>query len=394
MERGSIDRQRQPSDISILEEIKFTRQILHNASIFKRNASDATSTEPMTVTTRDYSLTEADLLPPSATNSPKHGRAYTTATGLDRGSGILKSAELSRDRRRSSNNNYGPNRIRKMTLADNIIIPVHHREPSMATFLTSPANAEFKRKKLSAGVAGLRIPRRWLSLRNVISFFNILILTVAILIVVLVSYFAGEASTRSAIGAMSNITMNDVTLKLDDMLNNADLVNTFTNSGLTGPSNTMSATKSNVRLFYAFMAASQNSIDQIYAVSPDGLYTGVSTFRNSNGSIDTDLLLVTYLNKTTTPYRVSFPVYSNCTVQQAVCYKPAFYPDAVPIANITYQVTDQSFYQKAISEERAGWSDVFLYSNRVNLGITSFLPVWDNYGALMFVAAADICLVN
>ena len=69
----------------------------------------------------------------------------------------------------------------------------------------------------------LHVPHRWLSLRNVMAFFNILILIAAIAIVAIVSFYAGTESTRNAVGAMSSIAVGDISMKLDDILGNAEM---------------------------------------------------------------------------------------------------------------------------------------------------------------------------
>jgi hypothetical protein len=311
---------------------------------------------------------------------------------------ILKTAEIVPEDGRTRTNScqptmYRPRKLTLTTASEGCRPGNRQRYSSIATFITSQQSSELvKQHEQRLRLDNLRVPRRWLSLRNVISFFNALILAIAITIVALVSYFAGISSTRSAIAAMSNVTINDLILKMDDMLGNSETYNVFTQTILSTNEYPVSNSVKSARHLYNVMSSASGNLDQIYAVMPDNTFLGVAIQRFSDNRIDRDRLQIRFLNSTTRPFRLIYKINSQCNYNQSYCFMAAFTNSAPLVGNQTYTIAERPFYQEALKKQRPGWSSVYLYSDRRTLGITTFRPVFNTRGTFLFLAAADVSL--
>ena len=410
----TIDRKRSSTTIGN-HNMGLQQEVLRNMSIFKP-VPLGSSAGPVIVTQQETSM--ENVLPNNASILPLTGEPSLDETSpqcMKRGSvGHLKSQtvhamqhhksrvvlvepRLSQDHLRSkSASPFKRNTFPQLdveTASKN-----HARQISIATFLTSAYRNEiykdnqqrYFRPRLS--LDSLRVPRRWLSLRNVISFFNVLILFIAIFVVALVSYQAGIESTREAISAMSNVTVSNVMSNLNGLFEGAERVNLFTQAIYSQANYPIRWSQTCARPLYFFFTTDQGGFDQMYAVTPESWFVGIAADRDPvTGQLDPENLLVKYLNFTTRPFRWTKFVSSRCTQNDTSCVDAAF-DDGTPIYERSrYVAASRPFFQHASSTGRPGWSDIYLYSDNKTLGITAVRPVY-YLDKLQFVSAVDLTL--
>ena len=375
--------------------------VVQNLSIFKQDPHRERLPHSLTVVTENLA-NESDgdittLVSPNGEeidaqkrSSINHIRALTGDLHLKKGSIPDMMFRYDTQRRRTSTFQY---RTRRVALTpQGIPQREHKRAGSIATFLSSPmSNTIQQQKSPSISLDKISVPRRWISLRNVISFFNIIILVVAILVVALVSYFAGLNSTRSAIAAMSNVTMNDVILKLDGILGHAEDVNVFTETIFTSADNPITNAPKAIRNLYYLMQSFGDRLDRIYVAAKDNTFNGVSIDYLPNREVSETTFQAKYYNKTTRPYRISVRISSLCNLNDTSCVNSAFSPTATVVVNTTYDVTTRPFFQQAQALQRPGWTPVYQYANGSSLTITAIRPVWIKK-AFQFVCAVDLTL--
>lgn len=226
---------------------------------------------------------------------------------------------------------------RKLAVAENG--RTRRRDESLATFLTRTDTNQVVKQSNRYTLDNLRVPRRWISLRNVISVLNVIVLALSILTITLVSYFSGAASTKLAIMSMSNTTITTILFKFDGMFAAAERVNTFTEGIYSTPEYPVSNVLKGSRLLYFIMTAGTQDFDQMYVVAPDNTFSGIQRDYDQP-----DLVLVKYLNRTTRPNRYTVPVDGGCTNNDTTCNLSAFSGAIAPIFIRKYNASSRPFY--------------------------------------------------
>jgi hypothetical protein len=281
----------------------------------------------------------------------------------------------------------------------NVMLPCevnHARYNSVATFITSSNANIIKKQKMPLmrkdrlTLESMQIPKRWISLRNVISFFNVLILIIAILAIALISYYTGAESISNAISAMSNVTINEVNLKLDNLFNKAELINIFIQRIFsTNQSQLTTSFVALSHLYYLFQQTN-STFDQIFVASANH-YAGIGMVYAPNGNTNWKFYLAKYMNLSTYPYQYVYQINSKCR-GSPMCVNSAFYAKSSPLEINLYNSSYIEYYMEATRRLQSGWTNVYRLRNSPNFGLTGYLPNFLDNGRVKFVSGVDITL--
>ncbi|KAI3647371.1 hypothetical protein MP228_007592 [Amoeboaphelidium protococcarum] len=384
-----------------------SRQIFMNTSIFKQEGSnDIPCSIP--IITHEVSFGDDGLMVAGLNDQEFTSNAFSSGKPHMRSITIVSPDDYKRNSQdasgdyamRARSSSYGHQKSRQPSAVDTWINAntVNNsdrlRHSSLATFITKSESCDVYKQKTRYSLDSLRVPRRWMSLRNVISVFNVIILLIAILTVTLVSFYSGSASTALAISSMSNTTINNVMLKLDGAFSGAERINIFTESIYSSPEYPIHNTMRGLRHLYALMTFGTQDYDQIYVIGPDNMFAGVALDQDySTGEIDSKHILVKYLNRTTRPNRWVVRIQSNCIQNDTSCVLDAFSPSNPPLQVANYSAMSRPFFRQAIAAARPGYSSVYTYAQGITFGITAVRPVYFQ-SRLQFVSAVDISLAT
>lgn len=380
---GKNERKRSSTTSNPVPNITFTdTTVVKNMSIFKRSNQDGSSDDVLVNIKNDGGFEDEWM-------EDKYNSSVENSEETLNHSNSVSRSRMAFDPH-FRNKSAAPFKTRRYDVSTSELRS-RKRTISLATFITSSQTNDLYKQRTSLSLENLRVPRRWLSLRNVVSCINVLILAISIMIIAVVSYFAGIRSTKEAITAMSNVTVSSVMNKLNGVLDGAEKANIFTQSIYDTPEYPLSDTQKGINHIYFLMTRDSNEFDMIYVVSPLNLFMGVELYRNSVGVIEKDKMLVKHQNVTTRPYRLVNSVSSLCSYRDTSCVMQAFNPANPTLNNSTYVVSSRPFFKHAEEKARAGWSEIYLYSDGKTLGITAVRPVYLS-STLEFVSAVDISL--
>ena len=374
-----------------------TTHVLQNVSIFKQDSQgDQIDKFTIQVTQDPIEEEEDDIMDSQQTldgNRPeRHLKSYSAMDEM-LSYDSLSGKNEGRKRQKTEND------IHRRRFDIPQISPARLNDKRSRSITTFRPTAALDKRKSSAKTNSdptcccFHIPHKWMSLGNVVSFFNAIILIVAILLVSLVAYFSGVNSTQNAVGALSSVLINGISVKLDQMFESAESFNIFSESVFTKPLYPPSNSVRAMDHLYFFMSQIDGQFDQVYVATPDSMFAGVGVLRYYNGTIVPGKFAIKYENRTTKPYRLVYRVDDNCSQYDFdTCIAPAFGPYRKPIQNATYTVWDKPFFRQAAALQRVGWSPIYKYADSRVLGITTFRPVYNTLDKLTMIAAVDITL--
>lgn len=193
-----------------------THHQLTNTSIFKRTTKNF-SAQPVIITATDFTSSEENAMHEIASPTSNQISNQHASVHFDASQCHPSHSDLVHHHRHAATVGQLPHRNRKLTVGTGAN---HSRALSHAAFVTtqSSSNLKYAKRKNSTTLDSFEFPHRWLSLRNVLSFFNIVILTVAILIIGLVSYYDTESSAQFANGALIKVAHSNVAGGLERLL--------------------------------------------------------------------------------------------------------------------------------------------------------------------------------
>lgn len=154
-----------------------------------------------------------------------------------------------------------------------------------------------------------------------------------------------------------------------------------------------------VRQLYYLMVEFQANIERVHVVRNDGIFVSVAADRQPQldiGSSHSPAFQVSYLNRTTRPYALTYAVDGGCSLNDTTCVFQAFLPESVPLARTTVDIRASPFFQQALQRQQSGWTSVYLSTQATNitrpkLMVTAIQPVWIR-NTFLFVGAVEISL--
>jgi adenylate cyclase len=374
-------------------------QVLQNTSIFKQDPDGVKSKRTYTVTTNDNVITEDSLIMGAPRGSismgtMRHIKAFTVAAPLGHGSISSEAgptAASAHERKKTSFSTIGVVSVKDDEAEQ------YKRAASIATFFTPKSDNKIQKvqqetRRPSLTLDSLRVPRRWFSLRNVLSFFNILILTLSILVISLISYFSNLKTNVVSVNSIANVSVLQIVSKLDTVLNGAVDLNLQTESIISTPEYPITNSIRSSRFLYAAKFRSPAYYNQIYAVNNDSYYLGISSDRDGDGEISTNSFVLSYSNRNTKPYLMGYRVDSYCKNGDFTCTNQAFIgiKDGTNlVVNKTFSVQDDEIFQYAVSLNRTGWTPVYRSYNSLMLTCLHAVVQWRRF---LFVAGVEVDL--
>ncbi|KAJ3038925.1 hypothetical protein HK097_002995 [Rhizophlyctis rosea] len=250
------------------------------------------------------------------------------------------------------------------------------------------------------------VPPRWLSLRNAMAFTNVVIITIAIIIIAIVSYHVGQANANGSLVVIGMVAMREVALTMALALGRAE----STASTIASMMTTLGATAGTPQCAGAFWGYGKGGPrwrgDQMYMVGPNGAFCGVSVdrfpgydtvnFTFVNDPLPAYGMGLRLANGTSPATRWWWPL-NGTTISGCPNYAD---PNCVtsllssePTGWDIYDPTQMPFFQSAFRSTALNWTSVYDLGSGDGYGMTVSLPVIPPGGIIPTgVAAVDLRL--
>lgn len=264
--------------------------------------------------------------------------------------------------------------------------------PSLAQL--SPKESKLFDEKHNMKGEMLPFPYKWLSVRNIIILSHVLLTVFATVAIFLVSYHTTMEAMQSAVKVLAASTMDTVRSQMNELFTTVSVINmdmeSDYKSGALVMNNTESAVHNLLRRYHIFVApllAKERPIDTIYCVDRDN---GVYSVGKQNG-FPSDPMAVRVLTPNTSPYRLTYIIDRNCTVQNNFCTIGE--NPMTLVNNVTFYYKQRPFYKIALEnkEKQQVLTPVYQFISGY-LGFTVINPILDDSGELTFVAGSDFKL--
>ncbi|KAJ3300668.1 hypothetical protein HK104_008602 [Borealophlyctis nickersoniae] len=250
----------------------------------------------------------------------------------------------------------------------------------------------------------LTIPSRWLSLRNAMAVTNVAIIAVAIIIIAVVSYLAGQDNANNSLSVLGHVAIRQVSLSMESALGRAETICGVMPAAVA--SSGLRPGTAGCGAYFWGLARGLNrwTGDQFYLVDEQGAFCGVSIrnftgyqskplehFNLTEGMDNFELRVAngsapaprSFYNLKTNAGRC--PDFGNPACVEALL-------NSAPVAQDLYDATQLPYYRQATSGQER-WTFAYDLGSGDGFGITNFYPILHPFNSSLFlIAAVDIRL--
>ncbi|KAJ3006002.1 hypothetical protein HKX48_000346 [Thoreauomyces humboldtii] len=276
----------------------------------------------------------------------------------------------------SPGNTWRPGRIRSSIASTSHLSSSSGRSSDGASAIRSP------------WMKAVRLPPRWLSLRNAMAVTNVIIITLAIVIISVVSFLSSRDSASTALDALGTIALKSLALSVGGILGRAEDKNGDTATAVLVSGLLPNTLQCPTYYWSTARRMTRWSGDQFYLVAPNGAFCGLLSpvfpgFEDfTDGGLNTPTIeerdcTLRLANGTAPAPRYAFSL--NGTAARAcsditpecvseVIHSPEYVTDL-------YDATQRPYFLQAQSNVAASWTTAYNLGSGDGYGFTSVLPV-------------------
>ncbi|TPX63918.1 hypothetical protein SpCBS45565_g06283 [Spizellomyces sp. 'palustris'] len=301
------------------------------------------------------------------------------------------------------------------TLSQSIWRPGRHHRLDAGSHAVEGAGSGRRRSDIyapsirSPWLKAVRLPPRWLSLRNAMALTNVIIIVFAIIVIAVVSYVSGKDNARVALEALGTVALKSIAFSIGSALGRAEESNAVTVSAVETWSLRPDTQVCAGYYWSRVKRATRWNGDQIYVVDLKGSFCGV--FVNSYPGFE-DFTIATpaatggqgkytlrLANGTAPAPRYSYSLNSTAAIACPNYENPACVANllASPTDGTIdfYDATQRPYYRRALSSPLESWTGVYNLGSGDGYGLTNVMPVHQtpfDTNSLVAIAAVDIRL--
>ncbi|KAI8825884.1 uncharacterized protein EV422DRAFT_514580 [Fimicolochytrium jonesii] len=249
-----------------------------------------------------------------------------------------------------------------------------------------PSDASAKNVR-SPWLKSVRLPPRWLSLRNAMAFTNVLIITVAIVIISAVSFVLSKDTAQKALDTLGTVTLKSMALAVAGVFGRAEEKNVDTATAVSLWGMRPDSLVCTAFFWASIRGQSRWSGDQFYLVDTKGAFCGVLvssvedfetfTMIGLDDNAPTPFIL-RQANGTAPAPRYSYQIGTDANKYCPNLVTTACVEKALDTVNRTadlYDPTQRPFYRMAMESDQPSWTGVYNLGSGDGYGITNVLPV-------------------
>ncbi|KAJ3185470.1 hypothetical protein HDU87_000091 [Geranomyces variabilis] len=262
----------------------------------------------------------------------------------------------------------------------------------------------------SPWMKAVRLPPRWLSLRNAMAVTNVIIITLAIVIITIVSYVSGRDTAATALDTLGDIALKSIALSIGNALARAEDRNGDTATAVTVYGLRPDSVQCPAFFWSNARRDSMWSGDQFYMVDAKGAFCGLLATEfngfesfDENGAYATvpahgDAELVLRVANGTAPaprytYSLNKTIAMTCPDLGLTSCVQQLLGENADDTDI-YDATQRQYYKQAVADVGPSWTSSYNLGSGDGYGFTNVLPIHVTTAAspLIALAAVDIHL--
>ncbi|KAJ3164510.1 hypothetical protein HDU88_005387 [Geranomyces variabilis] len=262
----------------------------------------------------------------------------------------------------------------------------------------------------SPWMKAVRLPPRWLSLRNAMAVTNVIIITLAIVIITIVSYVSGRDTAATALDTLGNIALKSIALSIGNALARAEDRNGDTATAVTVYGLRPDSLQCPAFFWSTARHDSMWSGDQFYMVDAKGAFCGLLATEfpgfesfDEHGAYTTvpaggDSEFVLRVANGTAPaprytYNLNNSIATTCPDLGLMSCVGQLLGENADNTDI-YDATQRPYYKQAVADSGASWTSSYNLGSGDGYGFTNVLPIHASTTAspLIALAAVDIHL--
>ncbi|KAJ3188397.1 hypothetical protein HDU85_005548 [Gaertneriomyces sp. JEL0708] len=252
----------------------------------------------------------------------------------------------------------------------------------------------------------VRLPPRWMSLRNAMALTNVLIITAAIVIIAAVSFIFGRDNASTALVALSNIALKAITLTIGAVLGRAE----HTNISVAATAKVLDfkPDSPNCPAFFwgKVRGTTRYEGDQVYYVDKKGAFCGAMSTVPGNLDFGSPVIngygreegFLLRLGGGAAPvnrqcYSLNTSAARECSDFALEACVDRVLKDTISVAPDPYDATKQPYYSQALVNSSASWTPVYDLGSGDGYGFTNVLPIYNGSrttGTFVGLTAVDV----